>query len=159
MKVKRTGAQAHEALRRAVQDLQTKQARVGFFDTANYPDGTPVAYVATIQEFGYAAGGIPPRPFMRPTIQEQRNAWRQSLGRGAKAVLNDRLTVEQMLSQFGMSAAGDISRTISKVDTPPLADSTIAARQSKRKSPGVSRKPLVDTGLMIQSVSSDVVDK
>ena len=61
----------------AIRDIQSKKLRVGWFDTARYQDGTPVAYVAAIQEFGH--GAIPPRPFMRPTIAQQRQAWRDTL--------------------------------------------------------------------------------
>lgn len=159
MKVQRTSGQGHAALLKAIKDLAQKQARVGFFENSKYEDGTPVAYVATIQEFGYAGGGIPPRPFMRPTIAEQRNAWRQALAKGAKAVMNGRLTVQMMLEQFGMMAAGDVKKTISAVTTPALKQSTLKARQRRKKTPGVSTKPLVDTGFMLSQVSSDVVDK
>ncbi|MDL2105264.1 hypothetical protein QQJ69_19235, partial [Proteus mirabilis] len=48
-------------------ELARKRLSVGFFEHSKYPDGTPIAYVASIQELGYPAGGIPPRPFLRPT--------------------------------------------------------------------------------------------
>lgn len=149
------GLSAH--LTQALGELARKQARVGFFDTAHYPDGTPVAYVATIHEFGH--GAIPPRPFMRPTVEAQRAAWRETLRKGAKAVLNGRLDVHEMLQQFGMQSAGDVRQTLAAVTDPPLKQSTLDARQSRKATPGVSDKPLVDTGLLIQSISSDVVDK
>lgn len=159
MKVQRTKGPMVAALSKAINDLQHKQARVGFFDFSKYADGTPVAYVATIQEFGYPGGNIPARPFFRPTIEEQRTAWRNTLAKGAKAVMNGRLTVQMMLEQFGMMAAGDVKRTITQVMTPPLSPVTIAARQSRKKTPGVSTKPLVDTGYMLSQVNSDVVNK
>jgi hypothetical protein len=150
---------ARPDLERAIKDLARKQARMGFFPHSQYADGTPVAYVATIQEFGYPTGGIPSRPFFRPTIAEQRTAWRDSLAKGSRAVMRGRLTTEQMLTQFGLSAAGDVKKTISLVMTPELAESTIEARRSRRKTPGVSTKPLVDTGYMLSQVDADVVDK
>ncbi|RIQ10307.1 hypothetical protein D0837_17670, partial [Bordetella avium] len=61
--------------------------------------------------------------------------------------------------QVGALAAGDIARAISKVVSPPLEKSTLQARQSRKKTPGVSKKPLVDTGLMIQSVTYQVEEK
>ena len=142
----------------AIRDLSRKQVRVGWFDTAKYDNGTPVAYVATIQEFGYPEGGIPARPFMRPTVANKTNEWKKTLAKGAKMVANGKLTYTQMLSGFGQSVAGQIAETISQITTPKLADATIAARARKRKSPGVSTKPLVDSGLMIQSVSHKVED-
>jgi hypothetical protein len=143
-----------EALRQAMQAIAHKQARAGFFEYAKYPDGTPVAYVAAIQEFHPEHA----RPFMRPTIEAQRNAWRESLRKGCNAVLNGQLDARAMLEQFGARAASDIKKTISQITAPPLAKSTLAARQSRKKTPGVSAKPLVDTGLLIASVNNDVVD-
>lgn len=149
---------AAQALQRAIKDLKSKQVRVGWFDTAKYEDGTPVAYVATIHELGYPAGGIPARPMMRPTVQEKASEWKDTLAAGSRQVLNGGMTADQMLGQFGMMVAGNISETIAGIHKPALTDSTIAARDRKRKSPGVSVKPLVDTGLLIQSVSSKVED-
>lgn len=155
MVVKHTpGASKH--LKQSITDLETKSVRVGWFDTAKYEDGTPVAYVATIHEFGSPSQNIQPRPFMRPTVAEQKGAWQSMLGRGSKRVMAGQMDVAQMLGQFGMMAAGQVAESISKVTTPQLSESTLAARQAKKKTPGVSSKPLVDTGLMIQSVSSQV---
>ena len=141
----------------AIRDIQSKKLRVGWFETARYQDGTPVAYVAAIQEFGH--GAIPPRPFMRPTIEAQRQAWRETLRKGAKQVLSERLTFEQMLTAFGMAAAGQVAESIKAVTAPPLSPRTLAARQAKKKTPGVSAKPLIDTSLMFQSVTAQVSDK
>lgn len=141
----------------AIRDIQSKKLRVGWFDTSRYQDGTPVAYVAAIQEFGH--GAIPPRPFMRPTISQQRQAWRDTLRKGAKQVLAERLTFEQMLTAFGLSAAGQVAESIKAVTAPPLSPRTLAARQAKKKTPGVSEKPLIDTALMFQSVTAQVSDE
>lgn len=141
----------------AIRDIQSRKLRVGWFDTARYQDGTPVAYIAAIQEFGH--GAIPPRPFMRPTIAQQRQAWRDTLRKGAKQVLAERLTFGQMLTAFGLSAAGEVAESIKAVTAPPLSPRTLAARQAKKKTPGVSAKPLIDTALMFQSVTAQVSDE
>lgn len=44
-------------LKAVYDELAKKQLKVGFFAHSKYPDGTPVAYVAAIQELGYPAGG------------------------------------------------------------------------------------------------------
>lgn len=147
-----------DRLAQSVRDLERKRAQVGFFDTAHYPDGTPVAYVAAIQEFGH--GPIPPRSFMRSTMAEQRDAWRKTLAQGAKQVLADRLTTMQMLEAFGMAAAGDVKEKIISIMSPALADSTIYARLHRTNKPrNTSTKPLVDTGVLLSSVESKVTDK
>lgn len=149
---------ASDKMREAVKAIASKKLRVGWFDTSKYQDGTPVAYVATIHELGNPAGGVPARPFMRPTIEAKTPEWKSTLAGGAHQVLNGRLTAEQMLGQVGQVAAGNIAETIASIDTPALQPGTINARKSRRKSPGVSTKPLVDTGLLIQSVNHKVED-
>lgn len=183
--VKHKPGPAAESLKKALADLQSKKLRVGFFDTAKYEDGTPVAYVAAIQEFGYPGGSIPARPFFRPTIEQQRNAWRESLRKGSRAAMNGKLTIGNMYEQLGASAAGDVAKTIQFVTTPPLSPITLLLRQHKKsgrkvtgktvgnaaaaagflpsegaaEAVGVSGKPLVDTGYMISQVSHQVTSK
>lgn len=145
-------------MRIAVDALASKRVSVGWFDNSKYMDGTPVAYVAAIQEFGYPQGSIPARPFIRPTMASKAAQWTRTLERGGSQVMRGTMTVDQMLGQFGMLVAGQVGEAIKAVSDPPLAESTVRARASRRVSPGVSKKPLVDTGLMIQSVASKVED-
>lgn len=155
----------------ALKALDGLQAKTGWFETAKYADGTPVAYVATIHEFGavvlnmdavagaYQGGGegsgpviIPARPFMRVTVAERGKEWIKLLETGAKEVLVGKLTPRQLLEMVALRAAGDVAKTIAKITTPPLAPSTIANKRG-------ATKPLVDTGQMIQSVTGVVEDK
>lgn len=158
MAVSRSGG-GLDKLRAKLAQVEKTQLQVGFFDSSKYPDGTPVAYVAAIQEYGYPAGNIPARPFFRPTIEAQRAAWLETLQRGYKAVIADRISLSDMLNQVGALAAGQIKMAISQVSAPPLSPATIAARQARRKSPGVSTKPLVDTGYMISQVNHSVTSR
>lgn len=152
------------ALQKALKEIETKQVKVGFFETSHYPDGTPVAYVAAIQEFGH--GPIPPRPFMRPAEAENKSKWAAGIAQGVKQVLAGNGDVVSVLEQVGMVAAGDVRKAIKTVSTPALADSTVAGRKSrlskrsrKKANPQTISKPLVDTGVLLQSVNSAVVDK
>lgn len=146
-----------DRLKQMLKEIEAKQVQVGWFETSKYEDGTPVAYVATIQEFGH--GAIPARPFMRPTMQQQREEWKNTLKKGFRRVVNDQMEAEEMLLAFGLSAAGDVASSIEAVTAPPLSQVTLEARQSKKKTEGVSKKPLVDTGQMIQSVTAQVSDR
>ena len=146
-------------LQKSINDLSTKQVAVGFFDTAHYPDGTPVAYVAAIQEFGSPQNNIPPRPFMRPTMEENRKEFSDMMARGCAKVLDGSLTSDQMLGQFGMVVAGAIKESIVAVNRPALSDSTMRSRRSRKADKNPSTKPLVDTGLMLASVDSKVINK
>ena len=156
MEIRRTSNAS--AIKKVLEELGRKEIKVGFFESAKYPDGTPIAYVAAIQEFGH--GPIPPRPFMRPAEQQNAAKWQAGIAAGVKAALNGSVTIEHALEQVGMVAAGDVRKAIKAVTAPPLADSTISARQRRLKGKkSASTKPLVDSGQMIQAVTSAVVDK
>lgn len=145
-----------DAVRKMLEQLAHKEVRVGFFEHSKYPDGTPIAYVAAVQELGY--GPIPPRPFMRPAEQQNKVKWVAGIAKGVSAALDGSMTIDHALEQVGMVAAADVKKAIKAVTAPALSDATIRARASKKKSKGnVSAKPLVDTGQMIQAVTSVVV--
>jgi len=145
-------------LEKSLDKLGRKGVAVGFFDTAHYPDGTPVAYVAAVQEFGSPQNNIPPRSFMRSTAAEQQGNWSSTVAKGAKRVLDGKIDADQMLGQFGMFVAGDIKQKIVEITTPALSDATMRARTSRKADKKPSNKPLVDTGLMLASVESKVID-
>jgi len=130
----------------ALKGLEGLQAKTGWFESANYPDGTPVAYVATIHEFG--TDRIPARPFMRPAVADHGREWIDKLGAGAKDVLNGHATGEGVLDLVANLAAANVAEKIRAVTSPPLSEATV-----KRKG---FAKPLVDTGQMEQSVTGKV---
>jgi hypothetical protein len=162
MKVQRKAGPGAQQLRVMLDGLANKVARVGFFPSSKYEDGTSVAYVAAIQEFGAPSQGIPPRPFMRPTADAQRGAWQATARQGAQAVAKGSATGVQVLDAIGQLAAGDIRKAISNVASPPLKQSTIDARLRQRADKvtlGKLNKPLVDTGTLLNAVTSEVGDK
>jgi len=139
-----------------------KVGKVGWFPSAKYGDGTPVAYIATIHEFGSPRNNIPPRPFMRPTIAKRKESWKALAEQGARAVAQGRYTVDKVLEEIGNQAAGDIGKTISEIQSPPLKAATVRARMRRyadKKTVGLLTKPLNDSGLMISSISSEVEEK
>lgn len=134
----------------------TKVGKVGFFETAKYENGTPVAYVAAINEFGAPTQNIPSRPFFRPTISQRRESWQGLAQSGAKAMIRGTATMDDVLEGIGLQAAGDIRRTITKVTLPALAASTARARIRKGQHPS---KPLEATKKMLTSVTNSVEEK
>ena len=52
---------------------ETKTLKVGFFKNSTYPDGTYVAQNAFWQEYGTPK--IPPRPFFRTAIAQNKGKW------------------------------------------------------------------------------------
>lgn len=135
------------------------EGQVGWFETAKYPSGMPVAYVAAIHEFGYPAGGIPPRPFFRPTIAAQSAEWSRQFGRAAAAIANGKIEPGPAMTQLCALAAGDVAKTIATLTTPALRESTVNARRRARadkKTVGNLTKPLVDTGIMLGTLTYQV---
>ena len=156
-KVTRKPGPGDERLRVAIQDLHGVVGKVGWFQSSHYPDGTPVAYVASIQEHGYPAGGIPPRLGMRDTADKQRAIWADVARRGAKAVLKGTTTAREAMEQLGLKAAGDMRKHIAEVVSPPLKAATIQDRlrqRANRKVMGALDKPLVFSGELIDSLTN-----
>jgi hypothetical protein len=135
----------------ALRDIDGLVGKTGYFETAKYPDGTPVAYVATIHEYGAAGQGIPARPTMRPTAADKRTEWAGLMAKGARDALNGKMTSRDALERLTLRAAGDVSKAISALQTPALSPRTIARKGFD--------KPLVDTGLMLRSVTGVVEPK
>ena len=141
-----------------VQNLKTV-AEVGFFEEATYPDGTPVAYVAYLNEFG---NHNPPRPFMKRTFDKSHPAWVKLIERVLSARGLSQASMKEAFGQAGITAAGDIKKTIMKWnpnDPRPNKPATIKAKM--RKSADVKGKNQVkndpyrvlhDTGVMVNSV-------
>lgn len=69
----RSNPNGFEVLAAKLKQLDGVETKVGWFSSARYETGQPVAGVMAIQEFG--SGPIPPRPFFRTTIAEQKQAW------------------------------------------------------------------------------------
>lgn len=134
------------------------KVEAGFFETAKYDDGTPVAYIAAIQEFGYPEGKIPSRPFFRNAIKANEQKWENAASRLILSVIEGKLSKEQALDQLGQLMKGDIQEAIIDGEFEELKQATLDARQSRKRTAGVASKPLIDTGHMMRSVDY-VVEK
>jgi hypothetical protein len=147
MDVKLTGGHVLERkLAQIARNLSSSaEVRVGFLDNATYPDGTSVALVATVQEFGSPVNGIPPRPFFRNMIADKSPGWPKAL---EKLLVANGYDAKIALGQMGAGIAGQLRQSIVDTNSPPNAPSTIAKKGSS--------KPLVDTGHMLQSIDFEV---
>lgn len=110
-----------------------------------YPDGTPVVLVAATNTFGSQSRNIPARPFMQESAVPAIDAT-QPVAAGLIPALNaGKTTIEQILQTMGPFAVGAFQRTIQTGKWEPNAPATIARKKSER--------PLIDTGLMRQSIT------
>jgi hypothetical protein len=139
--VKTTGGKKLEAILKKAEQPRRKQVKVGFFSTAKYDDGTPVAANAAIQEFGLGAS-IPERPFFRQSIAIIEQELPAKL-----AKIIDPATMEVSAAdaaKIGEYAKETIQGRIRDFKDPPNAEGTILQKGSD--------SPLQDTDKMLNSV-------
>lgn len=157
-KVTRKSGPGQKILKDALAHLDHTNAKVGWFESAHYPNGTSVALVAAVNEFGWPEHNIPPRLGMRDTAQEQRNVWAALAQRGAKALFAGKGTVTALFDALGLKAAGDVRKHITQVFQPPLKVDTVKARLRGRKQGNVVSitiaKPLVASGHMLTTLTN-----
>jgi hypothetical protein len=132
--------------------LAKTEVKVGIFDTSHYTDGTPIAYIYSIQELGYARGNIPPRPTLHPAMNDNRDIYQRLMLQAVTRALSGG-DLDQELSQIGETAKGHVQRNIRSLTSPALLPSTLAGRASRNAAGKSSTKPLVDTGAMLQAIS------
>jgi hypothetical protein len=150
-------------LKAALKAFPGLEGKVGWFASAKYENGTQVALVAAVQEYGYAPKHIPPRMGLRAMIPEKQESWAQFAKAAAKKVLVEGAAPEEMFLLVGARAEADIRRQIASVTSPPLAFATQDARARRRgiepdELTATGAKPLVDTSLMYSTVSN-IVEK
>ena len=131
------------ALSEKVRDKST--LRVGFLEGATYPDGTPVAMVAALQNFGAPKVGIPPRPFFSNMIKDHKDEWGPNLGK--LLVAND-FDAATALDLLGVRMGDELRQSIQDTNDPPLKPATI-----RRKG---FAKPLIESHDMFDSVDHEV---
>ena len=133
-------------------ELTSKTVKVGWFPSSVYPDGETVAFVALQNELGDPAKKIPPRPFIRPTIQAQKDKWVANIG----SMIKTGMAAKDVLELTALSMQADIHKAIIDVETPELAKRTLDARKARGNS---NESPLNDTGYMLATLIGTVEDK
>lgn len=147
--VRTTGGKRFERMLRQAGRGGVLGLEVGFFSSARYPDGTPVAAVAAWNEFGTrkASGEvhIPERPFFRQVIADE--AVRQGVVNILRAGMDpERGVVDpQLAGRVGAYLQGQVQQRIVDLDEPPNAPSTIERKGSSN--------PLIASGFMRLSVT------
>ena len=127
---------------RELKKMTDMEIQVGFQGDQKYEDGTSIAQVAAVNEFG--ASDIPERPFMRQSFENHEGEL-QAACDTAQRLVSSGGSAEQALQQIGVVAKGLVQDEIVNGGFAPNAESTI-----KKKG---SEQPLIDTGTMRQSVN------
>lgn len=166
------GEKLAQALKQISQNLRKGGTlKVGFLAGATYPDGTPVAMVAAIQNFGAPRAGIPPRPFFSNMIAKHSAEWPRVIQAQLKSTdYNARTT----MGRLGVLIRGQLQQEIRDTNNPPLSPVSLMVRQlvgpngtatfadvlearrlvaAGQVAKGVSTKPLIWSAHMISSVA------
>lgn len=151
------------AFQQAIEEVGHFVGRVGWFETAHYPNGVPVALVAAVQEYGWPEHNIPPRLGMRATAERLQGAWAQIARDNAKLVIAGKMTAREAMDLLGQKAAGNVRKNITEVTSPPLKVATVKARLAGRNQGNyvmlTIAKPLVRTGHLLNTLTNTVDDK
>lgn len=172
------GGGLEKALAKIAQSVKSAvQVDVGFMSEATYADGKSVAMVAAIQEFGAPARGIPPRPFFRTMIAENSPRWPKAVG---DLLVANKYDAKKTLGKMGVGMVGQLKQSIIAMNEPALSPITVMLRgmrtqkrygnmpfgakmseavarvAANKTNYGASIKPLIDSGVMLRSVSSVV---
>lgn len=170
------GGDKLQAVLRGVAEKVSKDKvlRVGFLETAKYPDGTNVAQVAFWDEYGTKSA--PPRPFFRTVIAEKSDGWGRALGRALKD--ND-YDADRAFALVGTGIKDQVVTSIVNTAAPALSPVTVMLRGMRSNDPslvvtgkvvgeaaarvaagktnyGANDKPLIDSGDMQRSVDFDI---
>lgn len=167
------GQRLKETLARMARGLDGAQSvEIGFLENARYPDGKMVAMVAAIQEFGAPRVGVPPRPYFRTMIAAKKGEWPSAV---AQCLRRSDYDASTALALVGAGIKGQLQQSIVDTMDPPLSQTTLMLRKMKAQNPdlvvsrstvneararvkagestaGVSSKPLVESGHLLNSV-------
>jgi len=124
-----------------------KSVDVGIFAGAKYEDGTPVALVAVVNEFGSEDGVIPERPAIR-------NANKSNEDNLIKIIKNnvdpETMVIDPVTAgKVGQSQEAATKKSIVDLSDPPNAPSTLKAKAPKAN-------PLVNKGTYVRSITNKV---
>lgn len=175
------GIKGGERLERALAEIAARVGtkatlKVGFLADATYPDGTSVAAVAAIQNFGAPKAKIPATHFFDGMVKAKDGDWGPMLAASLKLTNYD---VTASLNQVGFVIEGELRQAIVDVDGPDLSPITLMLRKMKsadqsliitgkvvgeaaarvaagESSAGVSTKRLIDSGYMLSRVDHEV---
>ncbi len=151
----RGGKKAVKRLRKTAKDfrggfkLGYPKAKSG---NANYPDGTSVIDVAFYNEFGHETRDgsyfVLPRPSLARGAKRYVKEGKKNRKRIIKGIGQGKIKTKKALGLMGAEARSNIQKEIVDLSDPPNAPSTIKAKKSTN--------PLVDTGLMRQTINYEV---
>lgn len=119
---------------------------IGIADGAKYPNGQSVADVAYCNEYGTTK--IPARPFISATYLKCSSEW----GSQFEWILEQSgFKLQASLEAFANMVVGQVKNEINNIWEPALSPFTVARKGTD--------KPLIDTGLLMNSIDYQIEKK
>jgi hypothetical protein len=112
--------------------------------------------LAGVHEYGRKDGSIPARSWNRAWVDENRETVLRWKLRLAKQVVKGRITEREALGQLGELITSGMKSRIQKHIAPPLTEATKKARARRFKHGKSGDTPLMDLGLMVNSIVHEV---
>ena len=146
-------------------DYETKVGIQGDKAAAQHDSesGLSTVEIAAVHEFSGPGDKPPGRPFIRPPLYDNEQHWKTRLAELLRDIITKGENPKKAYRIIGEEYRKAILDRMSTGIPPPLAESTIAARNrrggSRSKSAGDDTTPLIDTGTMRGAISVEVVSK
>ncbi len=146
-----TGQDNFDQLLKRMKSIQEAYVTIGFHDDAGeYPGGQSVVEVALWNEYGTDQN--PARPFFASAMDENASLIQQWQEEVINGILDGKYDVEKGLEVLGFRIKTLVENKIKSNVPPPNAPSTVAHKQAE----GVAPNTLIDTGLMLRSITFKV---
>lgn len=168
IRMKNTEGLSITELYKAGRKLNGIQLKVGLLGSDKYTNVKPAVSVASIamtNEFGNITYNqiIPPRPFMRHTVEREEDNWRKLINQESSKIFEGKQTPKGLFELLGSNVSADIVRSIEELFEPKLHPLTIAIRKRKVAREGLVlasslHKPLIETGLMKSLITHEIED-
>jgi hypothetical protein len=135
----------------SLKHAKTTKAKVGALQGAgDHGDGLSMAELLAINEYGSERAGVPERAPLRTTFNdpEFQREFNDFIAKQAELVLAGRANWKTAFKRVGVWAEAKVKARIAAGLTPENAPATIEKKKSS--------KPLIDTGRLVPSITSDV---
>ncbi len=109
----------------------------------------------------YGTKSIPARPFMRQTIDSNRETIASLIKLKSKEVISGKCTGKKALMQIGETIRGMVILSIADASSwaKPLKISTIRKKSTLKNGGSFNDKPLIDNKFLIKSIRYQIVNK
>lgn len=121
-------------LDKIVADYDKQSAAAGWFPSAVYESGVPVAQVAEWNEEGTTRS--PARPFIRPCITQQQEKWSEAVAH----FIQQGQMAKDALDGVGSMMSADIAQQIQETNSPELSPITLLLRLWRRQGQTIKGK-------------------